>query len=136
MNPTNVIQMPVTAKEVAETLADGTQIPVTYQDGRTEITKIRRVPRNEFVPYASAIMDAVTDERPECAFYANKPVEWTDEITDESFDAVMQEGRRLNFTRWAAWFARRQETLRLAQVSHPALKAAAEAAVAKVLQKT
>jgi hypothetical protein len=126
MNPSTEpkLELPRTPKEVSETLQDGNQMRVTFEDPARapEWVRVRKIPRNEFVHLADAIMNAVHDEYPEAACYCGKTPEWAQALTDESFEAVMQEGRRLNFSRFRSWFERRQDVLNLAKVQAPALK--------------
>jgi hypothetical protein len=126
----DLIKMPETAKEVAETLQDGCQIQVQHLDGSTEWIKVRRIPRNEFVQYAQTLA-TVADETDECAFLAGKTAEWINTLTDDSFEAVMQEGRRLNFSRFEPWWHRQVAKLNLAKIDAPAIKAAVERALRK-----
>ncbi len=92
---------PKTAQAVHETLYDGVDLVVTFEDGRPSQTiKVRKIPRKELLGLATCL---ARDEM-EAAFYMGRDVEFAEALSDDSFVAVMREGRRLNFTRLGSWF--------------------------------
>jgi hypothetical protein len=121
MNPE--LKLPETPQEIAEVLADGVNLRVEFSDQNVAptIVKVRKVARRDFPIMADAILNAVADETAEAAFYCDRTPAWAESLSDESFEAVMREGRRLNFTRFSAWFGRRQDVLNLAKVQAPEL---------------
>lgn len=117
------IKLPETPQEIYEVLADGTNIKVAYENGRPpEIIKVKKISRDNFALLADAILGDIQAEYPEAACYCGRDVEWARSLTEESFEAVMQEGRRLNFTRFNAWFARRQAVIGMSGIQEPMLK--------------
>lgn len=48
----------------------------------------------------------------EVAVYVDRDVNFAQSLSDETFGAVLEEGRRLNFTSFEKWFSWQQETLR------------------------
>ncbi len=129
MNPTNetdAIKLPETAQEVAETLADGTNISIELTNGNREIVKVRRIPRREFTKFAPLAFVSLapdSDETPEAAYYLDKSLEFAQSMTEDSLDAVLMEGRRLNFSRFASWANQRAELLKMMQGKAPTLSA-------------
>ena len=107
------------SQTIHETLYDGADVPVTYTDGRTEMVKVRKIPRSEFAQYSLLIGSLNGDESAECAFYCDKDEAWAKSLDDDSFDRVLAEGQRLNFTRYANWFSRQAAKMQLVkQQSH------------------
>lgn len=120
MNEANgVNRRPETPEQIHETLYDGTDLPVTLLDGSTRMVKVRKISRKAFPAFASTF----GDEDLEVAFYLGEPANGNgapsivEQLTEESFDAVMQEGHRLNFTRFGHWFGRQYQRLELMKAS-------------------
>jgi len=94
-----------------ETLNDGTLIEVTLQDTSVQTVKVRKVPLRE-MPVLGA---AWAREARELLIYCRTPSgaefenTWLDQLTDEAWEALMKEGRRLNFTRFQNYFARQRQ---------------------------
>ena len=99
----------------------GETIMVSFQDSSrpSESVLVRKVPRHELNSIAVAVMEAKGDEVCEASVYVDRPIEWIQSLSDESFDAVMQEGRRLNWARFSAWFQRASEVVSLAKIQAP-----------------
>jgi hypothetical protein len=117
----------LTAEQVHETLYDGVDVPVRYhQDGRAEVVKVRKIPREEMAQYSILIAAAGGDEAGECAFYVGKPIVWPTSLDDDSFDRVLAEGQRLNFTRFANWFERQSRKIKLVKQHSEILAQATE----------
>lgn len=115
-----------------ETLLGGTEIPVTYLDGRAEKVRIRKVPLRD-MPGLAAVFGQ--DMRDEAAYYAGRPADWIDTLSDESFAAVFEEGRRLNFTLFATWFRGKTQELEL-MGKQPQLTRIIQSAVEEVISKS
>lgn len=114
-----------TAQEVREALYDGADLTVTHQDGRRESVKVRKIPRNAMAAYALVIDESAVDETAECLMYVTgRDRAWADSLSDESFSAVIEEGQRLNFTCFTAWFRRRTKLLALGNEGAEAVAAA------------
>jgi hypothetical protein len=129
------IKLPETPQEIYEVLADGTNIKVFYASDRPpEILKIRKISRENFPVLADAILGDISGEYPEAGCYGGRDAVWAKSLSEESFEAVMQEGRRLNFTRFGAWFERRQAVIDMTKVTAPML-AKVQETVQKALAK-
>ena len=99
-----------TAAQVNELLYDGADLVVAFEDGRApETVKVRKIPRKDFQQLATRWLS----EEGECAFYLDRDPSFAEALTEESFDAVMQEGRRLNFTRFSNWLRRQMQKMDL-----------------------
>lgn len=122
------LKTPTSPQEVQETLQDGTKIQVTFDtpdiETPPEWVKVRKCPRGDFVEFAGALLGH--DEIAEAAFYIEKTPAYVNSLSDESFEAVMQEGRRLNFTRFRSWFERKQQLLQVSKVTSREIQAVAE----------
>lgn len=116
----------MSAQDINETLYDGADLKVTYLDGKTEVVKVRKIPRAELGQYSLHIGQVNGDETAECAYYVGRPPAWAETLNDESYDLVLAEGQRLNFTRWAAWFDRQSRKLKLVGQSSSAIQQAME----------
>lgn len=103
-------------KEIHEALYDGADAKVTFTDGRSEIVKIRKIPRNLFGTYALLIADeSEAGEIAEAALYCDRPAQWAASLDGPSLDLVLAEGQRLNFPSFRRWYRRRARTLELVQ---------------------
>jgi hypothetical protein len=129
-----------TAQEIHEILYDGADIPVTYQAGvssvaavpsvagRTEIVKVRKIPRDEFTALALVIGDDSEEgEYREAALYCDRDEAWARSLDEASLDRVLAEGQRLNFSSYARWFRRRVRAVNLVSDQASLVEAAATA---------
>jgi len=110
----------LSAAEIHETLYDGADTSVTYVasvpsgETRTELVKVRKLPREEFSALALIIGDeSESAELREAALYCGRPEEWAATLEEASLDRVLAEGQRLNFSSYARWFKRRARLLGL-----------------------
>jgi hypothetical protein len=95
-----------------ETLAGGTEVTVTYLGGATEQvfvfkTSMRRMPE---------LGAALATEAKEIIHYVGRGnaefnEAWLDKLTDQSYETLLMEGRRLNFSRFADYWRRQQKML-------------------------
>lgn len=116
-----------TAQEVHETLYDGADLTIVFKDGSSDTVKIRKIPRSHFGKYAEIIQEESEDaEFREAALYLGSVVSVRN-LTDESLDAVLAEGERLNFTSFARWFRRRARMPSLLQGRQDLVNLAMEA---------
>lgn len=94
--------LPKTDQEVYEFLEDGTLIPL--MDSKKNLTrmKVRKIPQRGLQEFADIMHMNRCREEAEIAAYLGISLEQFEQLglTDESQDAVMEEGRRLNFTRF------------------------------------
>ncbi|HHY84885.1 MAG TPA: hypothetical protein GYA07_05035 [Verrucomicrobia bacterium] len=114
----------LTAQEIHETLYDGVDVPVIHKDGRREVVKVRKVPRSQMAQYSMLIGGG--DETAECAFYCDRDQAWANSLDDDSFDHVLEEGQRLNFTSFARWFERQARKLKVVEGQQQTLAMAAD----------
>jgi len=115
-----------------ETILGGAEIPVTYTDGRTEHIRIRKIPLRDMPRLAQVFAQDMAEE---AAFYAQRDPAWIGTLTDESFAAVFEEGRRLNFTLFRTWFQGKTQELEL-MGKQPQLTKLIQGAVAEVMGKS
>jgi hypothetical protein len=125
---------PQTAQEIHETLYDGADVSVTFvgsvpgQSPRTEMVKVRKVPRSEFPSLALLIGDESEQaEFREAALYCAKDETWARSLDEASLDRVLAEGQRLNFSSFARWFRRRARMPGLLQDQTALIQLATEA---------
>lgn len=95
-----------------ETLNGGAQVPVKLEDGEEEMVLCRKLPIREM----AALGQAWTKEVSEMKLYVRRnggevTNEWLDKLTDESWAALIKEGRRVNFLRFSAFFERQRLAL-------------------------
>jgi hypothetical protein len=95
------------AKREFEILNDGSQVEVTYISGLKEVVKIRKVPIRDM----QSLARAWGQEDKEIPVYTQRPAEWAQTLIDESWEAVMEEGRRLNADPFGRWFSRQTKAL-------------------------
>lgn len=133
MNPELVDANGVKTKHEFEVLNGGTQIEVSFREDQktketppNEIIKIRKVPIRDM----QSLARAWGQEDKEIPVYTQRSTEWTQTLTDESWEAVMEEGRRLNEAPFGRWFARQTKALEAMNQSS-AVKAAIQQALLK-----
>jgi hypothetical protein len=119
----------MSAQEINETLNDGLDVAVRTRDGRDLAVKVRKVPRSEFAHYSLMLEDLSAEgEIFEAAFYCGQPPEWALCLDEESFDRVLAEGQRLNFSTYARWFRRSARLVPLVSKNEELIKLALEQA--------
>lgn len=78
-------------------------------------------------------------EAREIAVYTNKKPDdpWLDRLSEESWELILREGRRMNFLAFKRFFARNQEALEaIAPMTDERIKAAVEAAMTETAAVT
>lgn len=98
-----------------ETLSDGVAVTVKLRNGQgftEEIVTCRKLPIRQMTTLAQAW----TKEVLELKLFVQRKTgevsdEWMDNLTDESWDALIKEGRRTNFFRFNAFFERQKAAL-------------------------
>lgn len=114
--------------EVYAILNDGEELTVTHVDGRTETVKVRKVPIREM----RLLGEAWGKEDKEVAVYTGKTDDWVKTLTDESFEAVVERGKELNFLSFKRWFKRQERTLEaLGQTTDTVIRTAVKSALEK-----
>ena len=87
-----------------EILAGGTNVVVQFDDKRPDETVfVRIIKLKQLQQYGQLVIAG--NEAGQVALFAGKDDKWVDELTNESAEAVLTEGQRLNadfFVRWAA----------------------------------
>jgi hypothetical protein len=91
----------------AEILAGGTSLEVELTDGTKRTVKVALVSLRHIDELGAAWLN----EAKEVALFTGLPATEIDQLTEASWSAVIEEGRRLNFTRFAGWFDRRVKTI-------------------------
>ena len=97
-------------KSSIEILLDGNEITVTKQNKEVELVHVRKISMRHIQRVGRAIGKG---EAEEIELYTEKPPEWVDSLTDESFEAALKEGRRLNFTQGVGWLLRQNQFMSL-----------------------
>lgn len=91
-----------------EIIAGGTTVSVEFNDGVRDVF-VRQVPMR----HINDLGRAWSKEERELKVYAPALTdEDADKLTEEGWSKVIEEGRRLNFTRFEKWFARQQSALK------------------------
>lgn len=102
------------ARAELENIIDGVKVPVTYrrktqeEPPRTEEILVRKIPICDLDPLGRAFGSYPK----EVAVYAERDEAWAKTLTDESFVAVLEEGRRLNFHKLEKWFGWQDATVK------------------------
>jgi len=93
-----------------ETLNDGTLLEIPVQNG-IQTVKVRKVPLREMPLLGAAWAREARELLIYCRTPSGAPFDetWLDQLTDEAWEALMKEGRRLNFTRFQNYFARQRQ---------------------------
>lgn len=93
---------------------DGTDLPVKFRPKAPgqppppeEVIKVRKCPAFDIAKLASKW----GKELEEVAFYAGHNTDWAKTLDDDSYEAVLEEGRRLNSPSVTKYFARAKGTL-------------------------
>lgn len=113
----------------------GADVQVRFADPalESEWVKVKKLSIRE-MPRLGSTMG---DEFREVAFYVGKTVEWVESLEDDSFEALIKEGRDINFTKFDNWYQRQKrllKTLGHQGVVDEALKAAVESASLKAME--
>lgn len=97
-----------------ENLIDGKIITVTYNakkakesGAKGEEIRVRKIPIFDMEPLGRTFGKFVG----EVALYAERDEAWARSLDEESFGAVLEEGRKLNFTSFKKWWAWQEQTL-------------------------
>lgn len=93
-------------------LLDGAKLSVTMkrvgQDpAKVEEIFVRRIPICDM----DSLSGAWGTPKKEVAVYCDQPAAWVDKLSDDSFIALMDKGRQLNFTSYAKHFAWQMQTM-------------------------
>lgn len=102
------------ARAELENIIDGVKLPVTYrrkaagEAAKTEEILVRKIPICDLDPLGRAFGTYAK----EVAVYADKDEAWAKSLEDESFSAVLEEGRRLNFHKLEKWFKWQDATVK------------------------
>lgn len=120
------------ATTTLEILDGGTSIEVRLriQPGSNEAdhenVKVLKVSMRDLPKLAAAW----GKEPREIAVYTGRPDAWIDRLTEESWEQILQEGRRLNFLTFKRFFARNQEALdAISGLSNERIRTAVETAL-------
>ena len=80
----------------------------SMRDGSSETVMVIWVPQRQLSDYVAV----VDNEAASIAFCCGKPVEWTDNLTDESFLQLLEVSRSINLKRALHWAERELKYLR------------------------
>ncbi|MCL4179172.1 MAG: hypothetical protein KJ072_15700 [Verrucomicrobia bacterium] len=86
-----------------ETLFGGAELEVNLVAGGTEKVFVRQFP----IRLMPQMLTYLENESRLVELFCDKPEGWSDSITVESFERVVQEGERLNTDFFIRWFHRR-----------------------------
>lgn len=98
---------PANQEEQLATLVAANEIEVAHQDGRKELVRIRKVP----IRSMDRLAKVWGQPAKEVAVYADKDSAWVESLTDDSFEAVMEGGRGLNFSSFRKWYRWAEQSL-------------------------
>lgn len=114
MSEPNTDGLPSTPQAVYEVIYDGADCELEMKDGTKKRVRVRKVSQKNLPQLADAMrLSMEQGEIPEIMVYLSWTAEQVEQLADESQDAVMQEGRRLNFTRFKNFLARRVQFVNL-----------------------
>jgi hypothetical protein len=136
-------QMPASAERHFEILNDGTEIGVHLTKHPNEVmttingvevpaagierVKVRKVALRDI----QKLSEVLGNEISEIMVMTGKEQAWVESLDDDSFEALIEEGRRLNFSRCSKWLKRRMDLLK-AMGQGTVFDRAVETAVQKV----
>ena len=126
------------AKAELENIIDGVKIPVRHrktgpnQSPLNEEILVRKIPICDLDPLGRAFGSYPK----EVAVYADKDEAWAKSLDDESFEAVLEEGRRLNFHKLEKWFKWQDATVKAINASGLDSNAVVQEVQAKLAQKS
>jgi hypothetical protein len=107
--PEGTVPAPASAKGELETILDGTFLELTRIESGLSITdrvKVRKIS----IQKMDVLGKAWGKMQQEVCCYIDRPLDYVESLTEESFIAAMSEGRRLNFPSFAIWFKWQSET--------------------------
>jgi hypothetical protein len=88
---------------IPETLYGGVELEVNLVAGGTEKVFVRQIP----IRLMPQMMANLENENQLVELFCDRPKGWSDSITPESFEKVVQEGERMNTDFFVRWFQRR-----------------------------
>lgn len=91
------------------TLMGGVEFPVTMRDGGNRFVKVRKVAVKDMPKLAAAWMK----EDQELLLYTGLDDKFLEEVSDESWEALVLKGRELNSAPFGRYWERQQEALNL-----------------------
>jgi len=112
--------LPLTAEEAFIVLRDGKDIQVNLYDGTAETVKVWFVSQQDYNAYAQSVVTG--NEFEEVRFYTKKDAEWVKRLGPWSFDAVLEEGQRLNFPHLIKSLERRLKRMKLIGKTNPQMQ--------------
>lgn len=92
--------------EAKKTVFGGVRLMCLHKAGAgmpAENVLVRQLPLR-LIPQ---LLEVLSDEAKTIALYADRPVEWSDTLSEESIEAILTEGENLNFPAVTKWLARR-----------------------------
>jgi hypothetical protein len=90
-----------------EVMDGGRMVTVRSATGEEEAVLIRLIPRRLMEIY----VQQYGKEASEAYLYTDKSNDWLEKLDDNSFDAVLRVGRKINFSRWRASVERSKDQL-------------------------
>jgi hypothetical protein len=103
MDETKQIEEAKKDREHMITVNGGVEISVSRLDGTTEIVKVRQIPATKLEQF----MTKLADEATSVSIYCDRPVEWGDSLTQESFTEIIEKGMEINKDFLGKWCSRR-----------------------------
>ena len=101
------METPETKVNETENLIDGKKLSITFRDGSTGTAHVRKIPICDMDDLGRSFGKNAA----ECAVYLGRDEAFARTLDDESFAAVFEEGRRLNFPSFRKWWAWQEQTL-------------------------
>jgi hypothetical protein len=95
-------------------LMDGEKLTVSFRQPKGVEVKpdeeifVRRIPICDM----DGLGKAWGKPKAEVAIYTDRPADWVARLSEDSFIAVMNKGRQLNFTSFQTWFRWQADTLK------------------------
>jgi hypothetical protein len=112
--------LPLTPEEAYIILRDGRDMTGQMVDGATETVKVWFVSQADYSAYAQCVVTG--QELSEIGFYTRKDAEWIKNMTPWFFDAVLEEGQRLNFPHLTKSLQRRLKRMELIGKANPQMQ--------------
>jgi|SRR5215471_1778891 len=81
----------------------GVEMQVIHNDGTKELVKVRHIPATKLEQF----MTKIADESTSVSIFCDKPLEWVDSLSQESFTEVVEKGIEINRKFLGKWCSRR-----------------------------
>lgn len=120
MNPTKPNEL--------ELLRDGVGLQVNFLDGSNAEIRVRKIP----IRHLDRLATALGREAKEVEVYIDRDEAFVSSLCEESFEAIIEKGRELNFTSCEKWLKRNSRVL-ASLTNQDGLASIAASAIEKVV---